>query len=300
MTTPPRRQVHALSVDVEEYFHPNALDAWVDPACWSDLPSRVEPNTRRLLAWLAEHDTRATFFVLGWVAERFPDLVRAIAAQGHEVACHGYAHRLAYRLGHAGFRDDVVRAKRTLEDCLGAPVTGFRAASFSIVPSTPWAIDVLVEAGFAYDASIFPVRHDIYGFPGFPRFPVRLRGRGGEITEIPASTVALCGRNWPVAGGGYLRLLPLAWTVRAIERIARRDRAAAVVYVHPWEFDPGQPRLAAGLGARFRQYANLGRTEARLRHLLRSFAFAPVRDVFDLAAAPLHEPRWQTQPEVRA
>lgn len=300
MKQPVRRRRHALSIDVEEYFHPNALDAWIDPTTWDSLPARVEANTLRVLDLLAARETRATFFVLGWVAERFPALVRAIAARGHEVACHGHAHRLAYRLGPDAFREDVRRAKTTLEDCLGAPVKGFRAASFSIVPSTPWAIDILIEAGFAYDASIFPVRHDIYGFPGFPRFPVRLHGRAGEITEIPASTVSILGHNWPVAGGGYLRLLPISLTVRAIERIAQRDDAAAIVYVHPWEFDPQQPRLVTGFATRLRQYANIGRTEARLRQLLQTFEFAPLSDVFDLAAAPRFEPRWHRGPEAQA
>lgn len=288
---------HALTIDVEEYFHPNAMDDFVDPATWDGLPTRVEANTRRVLDLLQQHDTRATFFLLGWVVERFPQLVRDIAALGHEIGCHGYAHRLAYRLGEAAFRDDVRRAKLRLEDCTGSAIEGFRAASFSIVPSTPWAIDVLIEAGFRYDASIFPIRHDLYGFPGFPRFPVRLSGAAGDIIEVPASTVELCGRAWPVAGGGYLRLLPLWLTRRALRRIERRDRSAAIVYVHPWELDPDQPRLPAPTATQLRQYLNLARIEPRLRSLLGEFRFGPIREVFDLEAAPPYAPAWQANVE---
>lgn len=276
-----------LTVDVEEYFHPNAMDGVVDPARWDELPRRVERNTHRLLDVLAAHDVQATFFVLGWVAERLPRLVGEIARRGHEVACHGYAHRLAYRLGPQRFRDDVRRGKALLEDCLGAPVIGFRAASYSIVAGALWALDVLIEEGFAYDSSIFPVRHDLYGIPGFPRFAVRLRRAAGEIVEIPPSTVRLLGRTWPVAGGGYFRLLPYAVTRRAIRRVNQRDRAPALVYVHPWELDVEQPRLHASRLSRFRQYTNLHRTEARLRRLLDEFAFAPIRDVIDAEAVPL-------------
>ena len=293
MSTPRSQRVHALTVDVEEYFHPNAMDAVVPTDRWDQLPSRVEGNTRRLLDLLAAHAARATFFVLGWVGERFPHLVRDIGDAGHEIACHGHAHRLAYRLGRDRFRADVRRAKSVLEDITGAPVNGFRAASFSIVPSTPWAIDALVDAGFAYDASIFPIRHDLYGFPGFPRFPVRLRAAKGEIVEIPASTVRLLGRNWPVAGGGYLRLLPLALTRAAIDRISTRDGAPAIVYVHPWELDPEQPRLDGSPFTRFRQYANLRRTESRLGTLLGERSFAPLAEVIDFAGAPRYEPAWQ-------
>lgn len=270
--------VNALTVDVEEYFHPNAMDAAVTPEEWECLPHRVEGNTLRMLELLAELGVRATFFVLGWVAERWPHLVRDIARAGHEIACHGYAHRLVYKLGRDGFEADVARARRVLEDCLGARVSGFRAASWSIVAGTLWALDVLVEQGFRYDSSIFPIRHDIYGIPGFSRFPVRLRCAAGEILEIPPSTVQFLGQNWPVAGGGYLRLLPYRFTRWSICRINRRDGAPAMVYVHPWELDVDQPRLNAGRIARLRQYTNLHRTEPRLRRLLSEFTFAPIAE----------------------
>ena len=272
--------LNALTIDVEEYFHPNAMDDAILPAQWDALPHRVEPNTHRVLDLLGEHGVRATFFVLGWVAERWPDLVREIARRGHEVASHGYGHRLVYKLGPAAFRADVARGRRVLEDCLGAPVAGFRAPSYSIVQSTTWALDILIEEGFAYDSSIFPIRHhDLYGMPGFSRFPIRLRCPAGEIVEVPPSTVRLLGRNCPVGGGGYFRLFPYAVTRWSLRRIARHDRRPAMVYLHPWEFDVDQPRLAAKATSRFRQYTNLGATEPRLRRLLREFRFAPICDV---------------------
>ncbi len=286
------RPAHALTIDVEEYFHPNAMDDFVDPAHWDRLPARVEHNTRRVLDLLAEHQTRATFFVLGWVAERFPALVRDIVAAGHQLACHGQNHRLVYRLGAAAFRSDVERAKHVLEDAAGVRVDGFRAASFSIVPSTAWAIEILAELGFRWDASIFPIHHDLYGFPGFARHPVRLSSASGSLVEIPATTVAWLGRAWPVAGGGYLRLLPLWVTRRALRRIESREARPAIVYVHPWELDPQQPRLAASGLARLRHYANLSRTEQRLRSLLREFRFGRLMDVFDLDGAPDYQPAW--------
>jgi polysaccharide deacetylase family protein (PEP-CTERM system associated) len=279
--------VNALTIDVEEYFHPNAMDATVSPADWDRLPCRVEDNTHAMLDLLSAHDVRATFFVLGWVAERWPRLVEEIARRGHEIACHGYAHRLVYRLGPQAFRDDVVRAKAVLEDHLGAAVTGFRAASYSLVRSTPWALDVLIEAGFEYDSSIFPIRHDIYGYPGFSRFAVRVRRPAGEIVEVPASTVRIFGRNWPVVGGGYFRLLPYWVTRSAVQRINGRDAAAAVVYLHPWELDAAQPRLPAPMLTRFRQYTNLRRTPARLTRLLREFRFAPIREALSFDGLPL-------------
>jgi polysaccharide deacetylase family protein (PEP-CTERM system associated) len=279
--------LNALTIDVEDYFHANAMDAVVAPDAWDGLPTRVEANTQRVLDLLDEHDARATFFVLGWVAERWPQLVDEIAARGHEVACHGYAHRLVYQLGPERFRADVVRAKRLLEDRLGAPVDGFRAASYSIVPSTAWAFDILIEQGFRYDASVFPIRHDMYGFPGFSRFAVRLQRPAGEIVEIPGSTVRLFGRNWPVAGGGYFRFLPLAVTCRAIRHLNAHDGVPAVVYLHPWEFDADQPRLPAGRRARIRHYTNLHRTEPRARQLLRRFRFAPLRRALCFADLPL-------------
>lgn len=281
-------RVNALTIDVEEYFHPNAMDGVVAPGEWDHLPARVEGATHVVLDLLDAHEVRATFFVLGWVAERLPGLVDEIARRGHEIGSHGYAHRLVYKLGPRRFREDVLRGKAVLEDRLGAPVAGFRAASFSVVPSTPWAIDALIEAGFRYDSSIFPIRHDMYGYPGFSRFAVRLRTSAGEIVEVPASTVRMLGRNWPVGGGGYFRLLPYWLTRRAVRRINTRDAAAALVYLHPWELDAAQPRLPAPMSARFRQYTNLHYTRARIERLLRDFRFAPIREALSFDGLPIH------------
>jgi polysaccharide deacetylase family protein (PEP-CTERM system associated) len=287
----PAASLNALSIDVEEYFHPNAMDGVVPPANWDRVPHRVEPNTYRVLDLLGEFGVSATFFVLGWVAERWPGLVREIAARGHEVACHGFAHRLVYQLGPDAFRSDVIRAKEVIQDCIGSRVLGFRAASYSIVTSSLWALDILIEEGFQYDSSISPIRHDIYGIPGFSRFPVRVQRPGGAILEIPASTIRFLGWNWPVAGGGYFRLLPYPVTRAAIRRLNRHEGVPALVYIHPWELDVDQPRLQASRRARFRQYINLHATEPRLRRLLREFSFAPVRDVFPLAGqSPLSQP----------
>jgi polysaccharide deacetylase family protein (PEP-CTERM system associated) len=240
-----------------------------------------------MLDLLAAHDVRATFFVLGWVAERLPQLVDEIARRGHEIACHGYAHRLVYELGPERFRDDVTRAKAILEDRLGARVRGFRAASYSLVRSTPWALDTLIEAGFEYDSSIFPIRHDIYGYPGFSRFAVRIQRPAGEIVEVPASTVRFFGSNWPVGGGGYFRLLPYWVTRSAVRRINTRDAAAAIVYLHPWELDAAQPRLPAPMMARFRQYTNLRHTRVRIKRLLGEFRFAPIREALSFDGLPI-------------
>lgn len=225
--------INALTVDVEEYFHPNGMDGAVPVDDWDRWPARVEANTHRLLDLLSAYQLRGTFFVLGWVADRWPQLVVEIARRGHEIACHGFAHRLVYRLDRERFRSDVTRARERLEDIVGTPVRGFRAASYSIVAETMWALDVLIELGFAYDSSIFPIRHDLYGVPDFSRVAVPVRRPGGEILEIPPSTVRLMGRNWPVAGGGYLRLLPYALTRRAIRHLNDAERIPALVYVHP-------------------------------------------------------------------
>jgi polysaccharide deacetylase family protein (PEP-CTERM system associated) len=272
--------LNALTIDVEDYFHPNAMDAVCDPSHWNALPHRVEDNTHRLLDILSQFETRATFFVLGWVAERWPHLVRDIARRGHEIACHGFAHRLVYRLGPEPFRADVLRARTVLEDLLGRPIAGFRAASYSVVSQTLWALDVLIDLGFEYDSSIFPIRHDLYGIPEFSRVPTRVGRPNGDIVEIPASTVRLFGHNWPVAGGGYFRLLPYWVTRRALQRLNRRESMPAMVYLHPWELDPEQPRLPVTLRTRFRQYTNLAVTEPRLHRLLTEFRFAPICEVF--------------------
>jgi len=270
---------NALTFDVEEYFHAEAFARVLRPEEWPTLESRVTRSTERLLDILDRERVRATFFVLGWVAERHPGLVREIASLGHEIACHGYGHRMIQHLSRPDFERDVIRGKRALEDAVGRPVLGYRAPTFSIMRATLWSLDVLIEAGFRYDSSIFPVVHDRYGIPDAPRFPHRLRApSGGEITEFPMSTVTLLGRRLPVAGGGYFRLFPYRMTRRAIDRI-NGERQPAMVYLHPWEIDPDQPRLPVGPLTRFRHLVNVGKTEPRLRRLLAEVSFGPAAEV---------------------
>jgi polysaccharide deacetylase family protein (PEP-CTERM system associated) len=270
---------NALTFDVEEYFHAEAFARVLRPEEWPTLESRVTRSTERLLDILDRERVRATFFVLGWVAERHPGLVREIASLGHEIACHGYGHRMIQHLSRPDFERDVTRAKRALEDAVGRPVLGYRAPTFSIMRATLWSLDVLIEAGFRYDSSIFPVVHDRYGIPDAPRFPHRLKApSGGEITEFPMSTMTVLGRRLPVAGGGYFRLFPYRVTRRAIARI-NGEHQPAMVYLHPWEFDPDQPRLPVGPLTRFRHLVNVGKTESRLRRLLGEVSFAPASEV---------------------
>jgi polysaccharide deacetylase family protein (PEP-CTERM system associated) len=280
--------VNAMTIDVEDYFHVSVFDGLIPRDRWEQLESRVVANTERLLAIFAEEGVTATFFVLGWVAERFPSLVSSIATLGHEVASHGYGHRLIYDQTPRAFRRDVRRAKDLLESAAGRRVLGFRAPSYSITPNTLWAIDVLIEEGYEYDTSIFPIRHDRYGIPVSPRHPYVLSRAGGSIVEVPASTVRYGPLNLPAAGGGYFRLLPYEWTRRGIARINGHEGRPAVFYLHPWEVDPGQPHLPAGLVSRFRHYHNLDKTEARLRRLLREFQFGPIAAM--LAAVPGEAP----------
>jgi polysaccharide deacetylase family protein (PEP-CTERM system associated) len=277
--------VNAMTIDVEDYFHVSVFDGLVPRDQWNVLDSRVCSNTERLLDIFADAGVTATFFVLGCVAERFPALVKRIAGLGHEVASHGYAHRLIYDQTPEAFRDDVRRAKALLESAAGCRVDGFRAPSYSITPRTLWALDVLIEEGYRYDASIFPIRHDRYGIPLSPRHPYVLPRESGSIVEAPASTVRIGPVNLPVAGGGYFRLLPYFWTRWGIARINRQERRPAIFYLHPWEVDPGQPRLEAGRLGRLRHYRNLDKTEVRLRRLLQDFRFGSLRQIVrDVAA----------------
>jgi polysaccharide deacetylase family protein (PEP-CTERM system associated) len=278
--------VNAMTIDVEDYFHVSAFDGHVSRDRWDQLESRVCANTERLLELFDEHRVTATFFVLGWVAERFPGLVSRIAAQGHEVASHGYAHRLIYDQTRDAFREDVRRAKDILETLVGRQVNGYRAPSYSITPRSLWALDVLLGEGHRYDASIFPIRHDRYGMPSSPRHPHVLRRETGSLVEAPGSTVRIGRINLPVAGGGYFRILPYAWTQWGIRRLNSVENRPAIFYLHPWEIDPSQPRLDADYVGRFRHYRNLDKTEARLSRLIQEFRFAPLRDVLVRAGHP--------------
>lgn len=281
--------INALTFDVEEYFHAEAFAAVVSRDQWAGLESRVVRSTERILELLAESRTRATFFVLGWVGERHPALVRAIQSQGHEVACHGYGHQMITRQSRAEFSLDLDRAKAAVEDAAGVAVIGYRAPTFSVVRETLWSLEVLAEAGFCYDSSIFPIVHDRYGIAEAPRFPHRRRaGPGVTIAEFPLSTVSRLGWRFPVAGGGYFRILPYSLTAWALRGLNRQERQPAIVYLHPWEIDPGQPRLAVSRRTQFRHAVNTRGTESKLRRLLREFRFGPVRDV--LAAAGLMAP----------
>jgi len=269
--------LNALSFDVEDYFQVAALASAVGRSSWESTPRRVERNTGLLLEILASSNTRATFFFLGWVAEREPQLVRRVAAAGHEIACHGYSHRLVYQQTPEEFREETLRSKALLEDQAQVPVLGYRAASYSITRRSLWALDALVEAGFVYDSSIFPVRHDLYGIPEAPRAPHLIRRDSGRLVEFPPSTAQLPGMRLPVAGGGYFRIFPYGITRWAVRRV-NAEGLPFIFYLHPWEVDPGQPRVRVGWRSRFRHYTNLDRCEARLRRLLTDFRFVSARE----------------------
>ena len=258
---------HILSVDLEDYFHVEAFADVVDRSNWAQYPSRIESNTHRLLDLFDEFQARATFFVLGWVAERHPTLIREIVMRGHEPACHSYWHRLIYTLTPEEFGEDTRRSKHVIEQAGGMVVTGYRAPSFSLTSNSLWALDILGEAGFNYDSSIFPIAHDIYGIPAAPRFPFRIATASGSLVEYPITTFRLGNSNLPVGGGGYLRILPF-WYTRLGLLCAEREGLPQILYVHPWEIDPDQPRLKGRARSRFRHYTNLKKTYQRLRFLL--------------------------------
>ena len=277
---------NAMTIDVEDYFHVSNLAHVVDRDSWPSRESRVEANTDRLLSMFDRAGVQATFFVLAWVAERVPSLVRRIAGAGHEVASHGYAHRLVFDQSPEAFREDVRVAKRMLEDTCGQRVDGYRAPSFSVTARSLWALDVLIEEGYTYDSSIFPVHHDRYGIPDAERHAGIVRRRAGSIVEVPASTVRVGGFNLPIGGGGYFRLLPYQWTRWGIQRVNTAEASPTVFYLHPWEIDPGQPRLPAGWTARLRHYRNLHLTEARLERLLRDFRFDTMKSLIRTVPLP--------------
>lgn len=273
----PRPMLNALTIDVEDYYHVSAFDRCLSRQQWDDLPARVGDNTRKLLDRLAEADVRGTFFILGWVAERQPGLIRAIHSAGHEIGCHGYAHRLIYEQTPPQFRADLRQARLLLEDILGERVVAYRAPSFSITKRSLWALDVLVEEGFLFDSSIYATHHDRYGIAGAPLHPHRIERDEGSLWEFPPPVWRLMKYPLPIGGGGYFRLYPYGLTRRGLQAINAAGRPFAV-YLHPWEFDPEQPRLRPGMMRAFRHYVGLRRTEERLVRLLKDFRFGTLAE----------------------
>lgn len=272
--------VHILSVDVEDYFQVEAFAGQVLRESWDSFPSRVVANTQRVLDLFDAHQAKGTFFFVGWVATRFPHLVREVQSRGHELACHSYWHRTVYTLSEQEFREDTKHAKRAIEDASGVAVKGYRAPSWSITKNCLWALDILAEEGFTYDSSIYPIHHDLYGMPGAKRFPYMHKcGNGMELLEFPPATLRFLATNFPVAGGGYLRIFPEAYTELAFRTFEKNYGERAVVYLHPWEFDPEQPRIAGPLKSRLRHYTSLRRMEAKVGSILKRHKFARFCDV---------------------
>jgi polysaccharide deacetylase family protein (PEP-CTERM system associated) len=298
--------LNALTIDVEDYFQVSAFEHCVSRDCWDSYALRVESNTTRILDILDEFETRATFFVLGWIAEKCPYLVKVISRRGHELASHGYCHERVYNQTRKEFREDIRRSKAIIEDLSGERVLGYRAPSYSLSMDTLWAYDELLEAGYHYDSSVFPIRHDLYGIPDWPRFPFSVeKGSDGIwrplrkqqsanskkfinvqsnvtclFTEIPITTLSVAGKNFPIAGGGYFRLFPYPFTSWGLRQINRREKRPFVFYMHPWEIDPAQPRMkVASAKSRIRHYLNLHRTEERFKRLLADFHFAPINEL---------------------
>lgn len=272
---------HIMSVDVEDYFMVEAFASSVSRDSWESRPSRVAMSTRRVLDLFDEYGVKATFFFVGWVANKLPELVREVHARGHELACHSYWHRTVYSLAPNEFREDTRAAVRAIEDAAGVKVQGYRAPSWSITKDCLWALDILAEEGFTYDSSIYPIYHDLYGVPGAERFPYELNSQNGHnLKEYPPATVRVFGQSLPAAGGGYLRILPLAYTHWVFRKFEMQYHERVIVYLHPWELDPEQPRIPAGLKSRFRHYTNLGSMENRLESLLARYAFGTFNRVF--------------------
>jgi polysaccharide deacetylase family protein (PEP-CTERM system associated) len=280
---PGQALLHALTIDVEDYFQVSGFERQVRREDWENYPSRVVASTMRLLEILDEHQIKATFYILGWVADRFPHLARDIFAAGHEIGSHSYWHRLIYHLSPADFRRDLRQSRDLLADQIGVKVTTYRAPSFSITRDSTWALEILAAEGFESDSSIFPTRHDRYGIPGAPQRIFQIQTAAGPVWEFPMAVADVAGLQVPVSGGGYFRLYPLAWTIRWLRQIETTGRPF-LFYLHPWEIDPDQPRLSAGSSlSRWRHRVNLHRTEEKLRSLLKAFRFGRVCDVLDAA-----------------
>jgi polysaccharide deacetylase family protein (PEP-CTERM system associated) len=272
--------VNAFTIDVEDYYQVSGFEDFISRDRWAQYESRVASNTGRMLSLLDRHGVKATFFVLGWVGNRYPQLVRDIHKAGHEIASHGYWHRLIYNQTPDEFRNDIRLSRKVLEDIIGQRVFIYRAPSFSITKRSSWALEILVEEGFAIDSSIFPIYHDRYGIPGAKTFPHQINTSAGTIWEFPPSVVRFAGQNMPVSGGGYFRLFPLFWTMWCLKRIENSTGQPFIMYVHPWEIDPDQPRFNnASRKSRFRHYFNLRTTMQKLNALLPKFRFGTVSEV---------------------
>jgi len=287
---------HILSVDVEDYFQVEAFAGQVSRESWDNWPSRVVANTQRVLDLFDVHQAKGTFFFVGWVAARFPHLVREVLSRGHELACHSYWHRTVYSLSPEEFREDTRRGKQVIEDAAGVVVKGYRAPSWSITKQCLWALDILAEEGFTYDSSIYPIHHDLYGVPGARRFPyMHACGNGRELLEFPPATLRFLGTNFPVAGGGYLRIFPSVYSELAFRTFEKNYGQRLVVYLHPWEVDPEQPRIAGSLKSRLRHYTGLRRMETKVSTVLQRHKFTRFVDV--LAEEEAHSARTQVRAE---
>jgi len=266
--------LNALTIDLEDYYHATAFEQIIDKRNWENMESRIQQNLEKVLSILDEYQVKATFFALGWIAEHHPILIRTIVNEGHEVASHGYNHTMINYQSKESFKEDIVKTKKILEDITGIKIKGYRAPTFSINNSSLWALNIIFEHGHIYDSSIFPIRHDRYGIPHAKRFPhtIQLNGNG-NIREFPPSTIRILDWNFPIAGGGYLRLFPIKFIEWGIKRLNQVENQPAVLYLHPWEFDPAQPRIPVSWLYKFRHYVNLDTTEIKLRHLIKNFRF---------------------------
>jgi len=288
MPTSEKPILNAFTVDVEDYFHVSAFADQIATSEWNSYESRVVRNTHRLLRLLDDYGVRGTFFILGWVADKYPALVKEIQKSGHEIGCHSFWHRLIYEMTPESFREDLRQASQAIEEITSSRVRAYRAPSFSITAKSLWALDVLIDGGYQIDASIFPVRHDRYGIPGAERFPHEIRRKTGRIVEFPASVHRVWKMNLPVAGGGYFRLYPAWLSLRWLGLINSRQARPFVFYVHPWELDPQQPVMHCRFRSRWRHYQNLDTTEPKLHKLLRNFRFGTLSEA--LASMPCRLP----------
>ena len=279
---------NAMSIDVEDYFQVAAFKNNIDTSQWDAIACRVERNMDVVMAALDRNKVRATFFTLGWIAKRYPQMVRSIVDQGHELASHGYGHQMISDMNPKSFENDIRCAKAILEDTSGTAVCGYRAPSFSITRTTLWAHEILAETGHTYSSSVYPIAHDLYGIPDAPRFAYQVNE---TLVEIPATSIRIGQRNFPASGGGFFRLFPLSLSKAIIAKVNRDDKQAAIFYCHPWEFDPDQPRVAnASAKSRFRHYVNLKSNAAKFDNLLSAFNWAPMRDVFVTNVSATHAP----------